>query len=441
MLEESLFDAGREIERKGKLIMKVKRLALYDFRGIEKLELDLTEPVTCFVGVNGAGKSAVLDALAIALSQLTARISGQPHKARPIALDDIRHEASFARIEITVELRGAVVTWAIVTNRKKGSYNDSRRKSSLEALNHAVTQLTQEWEHVESERQEPYSLPLAVYYDVNRAVLDIPVRVRESLTNNPNEVYRDALDHGGADFKRFFIWFRNREDYENEQRRDSPNYRDPALEAVRQAITTFTGFREPRIRRRPSRMTVIKGALEFNVAQLSDGERNMLAMVGDLARRFSVLNTGLTNPHEGKGVALIDEIDLHLHPRWQRDVVANLQTTFPNCQFILTTHSPQVIGELPPESVMLLSEGGLLGHAEHALGLSSGEVLEQLMEVSALNHPVQGEIERIQTLLDADKTNQAREQLSRLRSKVGTIPAVLELEAAIQSLKWLEDSD
>lgn len=421
--------------------MKVKRLVLYDFRGIEKLDVDFAQPVTCFVGVNGAGKSAVLDALAIGLSQLTARINSQPLRARPIALDDIRHGASFARIEITVELRGEDVTWAIVTNRKKGAYTDPLRKSSLEVLNHAVARLNREWEHVESERQEPYSLPLAVYYDVNRAVLDIPVRVRELLANNPHEVYRDALDHGGADFKRFFIWFRNREDYENEQRRDTPTFREAALEAVRQAITIFTGFGEPRIRRSPLRMTVVKEGLELNVAQLSDGERNMLAMVGDLARRFSVLNTGLKNPHEGEGVALIDEIDLHLHPRWQREVVAKLQTTFPNCQLILTTHSPQVIGELAPESVMLLSEGRLLGHAERALGLSSGEVLEQLMEVSALNQPVKDAIEAIQTLLDADKTDAAREQLSRLRAKVGAIPAVLELEAALQSLEWLEDSN
>lgn len=419
--------------------MKVKRLSLLNFRGIERLSVGFTERTTAFVGVNGVGKSAVLDALAIALSQLTWRINGHPLKSRPIALDDIRRGADFARIELTVELRGAELQWATVTNRKKGQHTGPLRRSDLEALNEAVRQLDAEWEHVETDRQEPYNLPLAVYYDVNRAVLDLPMRVREQLRNNPYEVYQDALDHGGADFKRFFIWFRNREDYENEQRRDHARFRDRALEAVRSAVAAFTEFRDLRIRRTPLRMTVVKRGVELNVAQLSDGERNMLALVGDMARRLSVLNPGLQNPNEGTGVALIDEIDLHLHPRWQREVMAKLEATFPNCQFIITTHSPQVLGELKSESVMLLRDGALLGHAERALGLSSGEVLEELMDGTARNAAVEAELNKIRSLLDKDAIRDAKVLLAALRDKVGDIPQVLELKAAIESLHWLED--
>lgn len=419
--------------------MKIKHLRLLNFRGIERLSVDFTERTTAFVGVNGVGKSAVLDALAIALSQLTWRINGRPLKSRPIAVDDIRHGAEFARIELTAELRGAQLTWATATNRRKGQHADPLRRSDLEALNEAVRQLNDEWEHVETDRQEPYNLPLAVYYDVNRAVLDIPMRVREQLQNNPYEVYRDALDHGGADFKRFFIWFRNREDYENEQRRDHPAFRDRALEAVRSAVAVFTEFQNLRIRRTPLRMTVVKRGLELNVAQLSDGERNMLALVGDMARRLSVLNPGLQNPNEGKGVALIDEVDLHLHPRWQREVIAKLEATFPNCQFIITTHSPQILGELKPESVMLLRDGELLGHAERALGLSSGEVLEELMGGTARNATVENELSNIRALLDKDEISNATGLLAALRAKVGDIPQVLELQAAAESLQWLEN--
>lgn len=421
--------------------MKIKHLSLLSFRGIQKLELDFSERTTAFVGVNGVGKSTVLDAVAIALSQLTWRINGHPQKARPIALDDIRQGDAFARIALTVELRGHQVTWATVTNRKKGSHNDPLRISDLDALNEAARQLNAEWKHVEGDRQNPYDLPLAVYYDVNRAVLDIPMRVREQLRNNPYEVYQDALDHGGADFKRFFIWFRNREDFENEQRRDDANFRDRALEAVRAAVCVFTDFRELRIRRSPLRMTVVKRDQEFNVAQLSDGERNMLALVGDMARRLSVLNPSLSNPNTGVGVALIDEIDLHLHPRWQREVVGKLESTFPNCQFVITTHSPQVVGELKPESVMLLRGGELLGHAERALGLSSGEVLEELMEGEARNVRVATELNAIRALVDDDALAEAQTALDALRNLTGDIPEVLELQATLQSLQWLEDDE
>lgn len=412
--------------------MKIKRLSLLNFRGIERLSLDFTERTTAFAGVNGVGKSAVLDALAIALSQLTWRINSHPLKSRPIALDDIRHGAEFARIELTVELRGSELRWATVTNRKKGQHSDPLRKSDLEALNEAVRQLNAEWEHVESDRQDPFNLPLAVYYDVNRAVLDIPMRVREQLRNNPYEVYQDALDHGGADFKRFFIWFRNREDYENEQRRDHAQFRDRALEAVRSAVAAFTDFRDLRIRRTPLRMTVVKRGLELSVAQLSDGERNMLALVGDMARRFSVLNPGLQNPNEGEGVALIDEIDLHLHPRWQREVMAKLETTFPNCQFVITTHSPQVLGELKPESVMLLSDGMLVGHPQASYGLSSGQVLEEIMGVSSRTSEVKRQLESIYSSLERGELTSARQLISELKADAPSVPELAGAEALLK---------
>ncbi|MFQ2382666.1 AAA family ATPase [Aeromonas dhakensis] len=415
--------------------MKINSLKLLNFRGIQELSFDFTPRMTAFVGINGVGKSTVLDAMAIALSQLTWRINGHPQKSRPIALDDIRHGADFARIEIAVELRGAEVRWAIATNRKKGPYTDPLRKSDLEGLNEAVRQLDAEQQQVEIDQQAPYDLPLAVYYDVNRAVLDIPMRVREQLRNNPYEVYQDALDHGGADFKRFFIWFRNREDYENEQRRDQPQFRDRSLEAVRTAVAAFTEFRELRIRRTPLRMTVIKRGIEFNVAQLSDGERNMLALVGDMARRLSVLNPGLQNPNEGAGVAIIDEIDLHLHPRWQREVVAKLETTFPNCQFAISTHSPQVLGELSPDSIVLLREGELVGHPQASYGLTSSQVLEEIMGVSSRTPDVKEQLESIYSALERGELDFARQLIERLRE---TAPSVPELAGAQALLKRKE---
>ena len=412
--------------------MKVQRLNLLSFRGVRELDLNFVEPVMALVGINGVGKSAVLDALAIGLSQLTWRINGHPQRARPIALDDIRHGDDFARIEVAVELRGETVTWATVTNRRKGSYSDPLRRSELESLTEAVRQLNAEWRHIEEDRQDPYDLPLAVYYDVNRAVLDIPMRVREQLRHTSYEVYQDALDHGGADFKRFFIWFRNREDHENEQRRDDPNFRDRALDAVRAAVSTFTGFSDLRIRRSPLRMTVVKRRQEFNVAQLSDGERNMLALVGDMARRLSILNPGLRNPNEGSGVVLIDEIDLHLHPRWQREVMTKLTTTFPNCQFIISTHSPQVVGELKPESVALLRDGEFVGHPQASYGLTSGQVLEEVMEVSSRTSAVKQRLESIFASLERGELSAAQRLIAELKADVPSVPELAGAEALLK---------
>ena len=421
--------------------MKIESLELVNFRGIKKMSVPFTQQTTAFVGINGGGKSAVLDALAIALSQIIWRINGTPQKARHISPDDIHEGSEFARIGINVSLRGKTLHWAVAKNRHADKTTAPERRSDLDSLNHAVADLSAVCSNAEGDRQDTYALPLAVYYGVNRAIREIPLRVTEKFKNTSYQIYADALDHGGTDFKQFFMWFRFREDYENEQIRDNPKFRDPALESVRTAVATFTRLSDLRIRRdTPLRMTVMKNGCELNVAQLSGGEKNMLALVGDLARRLSVLNPSLKHPNEGHGVVLIDEIDLHLHPVWQRTAVTSLQRSFPNCQFIISTHSPQVVGELSGKSVMLLKDRVLLGHAPRALGMDSNEVLEELMDGKARNVEVAQALKRIQLLIDDDKLIESNQEVKKLKSKVGEIPEVLQAQAAIASLQWHENS-
>ena len=423
--------------------MMLNEIELVNFRGIEKMLLPFPKKTTAILGVNGVGKSSVLDALAIALSNMTERIVGQAARARKMSPDDIKSGEGFARLKVSVDLGAdGPTTWAIALNRhKKATKKADEQSSDFEALNAQASLLNGRMLYRES-KSLPINLPLAVYYDVHRAVLDAPLRVKGGLKNTPREAYHDALGHGGTDFRSFFAWFRDREDVENERLRDDPGHVDRDLKAVRDSIAKFTGFTKLKIRRKPSlRMTVQKGLVEFNVLQLSDGEKCLLALVGDLARRLSLLNTERADPLEGEGIVLIDEIDLHLHPKWQRSVVALLEKVFPNCQFVITTHSPQVVGELSPESVMLLRDGVLLGHAERTLGLSSGEILEELMEGAARNADVDAALTKIRTLVDNDAIAQAQSSLDALRKTVGDIPGVLELHAATKSLQWLREGE
>ena len=104
--------------------------------------------------------------------------------------------------------------------------------------------------------------------------------------------------------------------------------------------------------------TSADGSRVLPFRMLSDGERNMLAMVADIARRAAILNPHLEERvlAETPGIVLIDELDLHLHPRWQRRVVDNLRETFPKFQFIATTHSPFIIQALRPGELIDLNE-------------------------------------------------------------------------------------
>ncbi len=94
-------------------------------------------------------------------------------------------------------------------------------------------------------------------------------------------------------------------------------------------------------------MLIDKHGETLNVSQLSQGEKSLMTLVGDIARRLAMMNPSLASPLEGDGIVLIDEVDLHLHPKWQRSLLERLTTTFPGCQFVVTTHSPLVVSGAP----------------------------------------------------------------------------------------------
>ena len=151
------------------------------------------------------------------------------------------------------------------------------------------------------------------------------------------------------DFRNLFKWFRNQEDIENQAkvRNNNMGYEDRSLKVVKKAmLAMLDGFEDIHIERKSLSMKVTKNGRNFKINQLSDGEKCTISLFGDLARRMALANPGRENPLEGTGVMLIDELELHMHTSWQRKVLGVLKETFPNIQFIITTHSPQILGEL-----------------------------------------------------------------------------------------------
>ena len=329
--------------------LHIKWVKVENFRGIRELRLDFNTKsnIQVLVGVNGAGKSAVLECMAIMLSSFTERVKGDAHNARQFTDDDISCDEQWLQAHIGVCHQDSPLVWGIVKNRTGTSKSDL--KSEPDRLNALTQSLTEQL------AEKPINLPLAVYYNVRRALVTSPTRVHDSLEYKPIDAYCQALDKTTSEFDGFFQWFCRQEDLENEYRRDNAQYLDPLLETVRNAISEFMeDCNNLRIRRHPLRMTVSKEGCELNVQHLSDGEKSLLALVGDLARRLAIANPTLENRLDGGGVVLIDEVDLHLHPGWQRMVIEKLTTTFKNCQFILSTHSPQVVEHLEPENIWVL---------------------------------------------------------------------------------------
>jgi len=166
-------------------------------------------------------------------------------------------------------------------------------------------------------------------------------------------------------------------------------------------------------------LVVDKGGEALDMRQLSDGERGILAMVLDLASRLSQANPGLSDPLEkGQAVVLIDEIELHLHPRWQRQIVRNLTDAFPRCQFIATTHSPQVIGEVAHDRIQIIANGQVYSPT-HSYGVDSSRVLEEIMDVPSRTESVQESLTQISHAIGMYHFDAARSLLSVLVEQLG----------------------
>jgi predicted ATP-binding protein involved in virulence len=157
-------------------------------------------------------------------------------------------------------------------------------------------------------------------------------------------------------------------------------------------------------------------------------------MVAEIARRACLLNSSYLGERvleETTGLVLIDELDLHLHPRWQRRVIGDLKRIFPKIQFFATTHSPQVIGEARPEEIVLLTPEGQK-RPPQSYGMDSNWVLECVMEAEGRDPTVAKEIAHLYDEIEDGKFEEARARIAKLRKEIGSFGDV---EAA-ESYMW-----
>ena len=415
--------------------MKLKQLKLIDFRPFQTLNIEFSEQLTVLVGVNGAGKTSILDALAIMLSRLFARIRSPKGIGRFFTDSDIRNGASETASSIDIEYNQTLFSWQVAKTKrckkKQTTTNLTEFKSIVEHLYDTL------------DKNDKNSVPLAVFYGVNRAVLDVPLRVRTKSEFYQLSAYNQALIGSRNDFHRFFEWYRGREDFENEQKlypvhkeRAEPNlqYQEPQLQAVRKAILALTGFSNLRVRRAPLQMEVCKEHQHFDVRQLSDGEKCLLALVGDLAHRLAIANPDLNEPLEGQAIVLIDEVELHLHPEWQHRVIPKLLETFPNCQFVITTHSPLVLTYVHCQNIWCLNQtehGINVVQPDGTYGQDSNFLLKTLMGSSYRPKEIEKQIHYLFELIRQD-TSKARQLLNQLKSEVeGESPDLVRAETLL----------
>jgi predicted ATP-binding protein involved in virulence len=421
--------------------MIITQLTLTHYRGAIDLTLPLDAKLNVFFGANGAGKSTVLDAVATMLSWLVSRLMHERGNGRTINEMHITNGRSVAQLSMHCRDGSQEFTWRLVKARTGHSSGELR--SDFAALNDYLGS----WHNQIAASNEAINLPVFVYYPINRAVLDIPLRIRHKHQFTVFSAYEGALT-SAANFRTFFEWFREREDLENEQARehdesDGNRYQDRQLQAVRQALTNFMPeFSHLTVKRNPLRMEVRKNGERLLVDQLSDGEKCLIALIGDLARRLAIANPLRANPLEGEGVVLIDEIDLHLHPKWQRLLIEGLQQVFGGCQFLLSTHSPHVITYVHPQSLFCLRQGGngmVFERPLESYGKNAERVLEDVMGLETTRPAsVQADLRQMFESVGRGDLQQARDQIAHLRSTIGNDPELGKAEVLIRRRETIE---
>ncbi len=430
--------------------MKINWLSIKDFRGFRDCEITFPKNsnVVVFIGINGAGKSAILDAISILLNVLVKDICSQKMTSedRSIDISDINTNAKKYILKIGFSKN--------INNLENISFDNffniflssgELKKSISGTYKEFSKNLRSSVNNIET-----FNLPIFVFYSVNRNVF---------YTNNSNNfeskiddyesdykfpqyyTYKKSLNSHLDSFNDFVNWFKQEEDFENQLqiRAHTFDVYNERLQTIRLAINTFLNkfgfakFSKLRIERMPIggnnsrpyrpqyfiRLAIDKDGEEFEFSQLSSGEKMMLSLVVDIARRLAIANPSLENKLEGEGIVLIDEIDLHLHPQWQRKLLPALTHTFPNIQFIVTTHSPQVLSHLPRESVFLLEDNKISDREIYTEGRDSNSILQDAFHVPKYEKEYEKELNDIYHLIDKYDGKNAQELLEKLKEKRG----------------------
>ncbi len=219
--------------------MEIRKINIKNYRSISEADFEFDSSLNIFVGVNGAGKTTILDLLSIMLSRLIGRIVSSHGTGRFFSEYHINNDSDETSNNIVLNYGNQTIDWRVSKTRK------GKKKQTITNLNKIkdIVKIVQN----NLEKDKKSSLPIAVFYSTNRAVLDIPLRIKNKHDFQQIAAYENALSNSRNDFRLFFEWFRGREDYENEMLRDNKDYKDTKLNAVKTAIETFTEFSNLRV--------------------------------------------------------------------------------------------------------------------------------------------------------------------------------------------------
>lgn len=432
--------------------MKVEQIRLTNYRGHENLTIDFEDNFNVLVGANGTGKTSVLNSLCDGLSALLVHIPSNSGHHQALAEPDIarlkveavngrfRFEPQYpVRVAVRGTAFGSTCNWT-VSKSDPASY----ASYSGDVPGNLLSKLL-ERNNVNGDIENAVTFPLVAFYRATR----------QWNQPQPNEI--NAATTRNARIDGYARWWDASLDsaalqgwviakcLERFQISSETGVTFDAIEddelamvnrALREAVEDVRGLKYDLKQKSllvEWQVTTHEPRDSTSFQNLSHGQRAVIGLIVDIARRICLLNPqlDLDATTRTNGVVLIDELDMHLHPRWQRIITTGLKRAFPAIQFIVASHSPQVLGELHPDEIILLRPHQTM-HPQVSYGLDSSQILEEIMGAGARTESVNKRLSTVFEALERNQIDHARREIDLLKTEAPGIPELAGAEALLR---------
>lgn len=413
--------------------MNIESIEMKNFRCFENLKVDLNKKYTVLLGINGVGKSTILDAISIGLGSYLSGFDNIPTNS--IHTDDAHYKmyemgSNIERqgqypvdIFLKANIMGDDFTW-------KRSLNGEGRKTTIVEAKE-IKAYAEELQQQVRNGDKNCILPIIAYYGTGRLWMQKRKKKTDNLKAKKTDInrtmgYLDCLDVASNE-KLMIRWF-EKMTYIQLQTGEPV----AELEAVKRAMSNCFISSNENILDAKFSYNVNSGEIEIELKDsegkkeklpmkaLSDGIKGTISMIADIAYRMAMLNPQLlsdvlTTP----GIVLIDEIDMHLHPEWQKKIVDDLINIFPKVQFVLTTHSPSVVANVPKENILILDNHQVYEPQNMTYGRDVNSILREIMGTEVRPKKIKALIKNFYDAIDELDINQAKVYLEEMKAKLG----------------------